>query len=83
MNPSAQDSSDAETIGYAEALEELEDILAELDDDTIDIDVLSDRVERASVLIGVCRSRINRAHTRVQEVVSGLAGTERSEDDDA
>ena len=44
-------------IGYADAVAELDRILDQLDDDGIDIDVLSELVERAAHLITVCRGR--------------------------
>ena len=59
-------------IGYADAMAELDAILAELDDDGIDIDVLSARVERAAELISVCRSRISAAQERVSGIVDSL-----------
>lgn len=63
-------------IGYAEAVAELDDILAKLDDDGIDIDVLSALVERAAHLITVCRGRIFAAQRRVAGIVENLeAGT--------
>jgi len=64
-------TDDAE-IGYAEALAELEDILSELEDEGMDIDVLSDRVERAAVLISICRGRIQVAQDRVGAIVAQL-----------
>jgi|GEM_PF-72466 len=72
-NESSPDNdSDLESIGYAAALDELDQILDELDDDRIDIDVLSERVERAAQLIAICRSRIGTAQARVAEVVATL-----------
>lgn len=59
-------------IGYVDALAELEAILEELDDDSMDIDVLSDRVERAAELIKICRSRIVLARDKVSSIVSEL-----------
>lgn len=64
--------TDANEIGYADAVAELDEILDELDDDTIDIDVLSERVERAAELIAICRSRISVANERVASIVLGL-----------
>ena len=58
---------------------ELDTILSELDDDGIDIDVLSERVERAAELIAVCRSRIAAAQARV----AGIVGTLEAAPDDA
>lgn len=61
-----------DSIGYAEALEELESILDELEDPAIDIDVLSARVERAAELIKVCRGRISAAQDKVTGIVAEL-----------
>ena len=46
----AKSKSD-ESIGYAQALEELESILAELEEDDVDVDKLATQVQRASQLI--------------------------------
>lgn len=58
--------------GYAEAMTELEGILEELEGDDLDIDVLADRVKRASELIALCRARIARAQTDVDRIVVDL-----------
>ena len=59
-------------ISYAEAIAELDDILAELEDEALDVDVLSERVERASTLIRFCRDRISSARTQVHQIVADL-----------
>jgi len=59
-------------IGYADAVEELDEILAELDNEGIDIDVLSELVERAAYLITICRGRIGAAQQRVAGIVENL-----------
>lgn len=64
--------ADPAGIGYADAMAELDDILAELDDDAIDIDVLSERVERAAALIALCRGRIATAQSKVAGIVEAL-----------
>jgi exodeoxyribonuclease VII small subunit len=63
-----------EEIGYAEALKELETILAELERTDVDVDVLASRVERASELIRLCRDRIGNAKLQIDNVVNGLDG---------
>lgn len=73
--PSPSPHPSADEIGYADALAELEEILDELDDESIDIDVLSERVERASLLISICRGRIAKANERVSQVVADLEST--------
>lgn len=56
-------------VGYAEALAELERILAELDREAVDVDVLARRVARASELIQFCRDRIAAARLQVDHVL--------------
>ena len=51
-------------IGYAEALAELESILAEIEDDAVDVDVLAARVKRGAELLRICRSRITAAKVK-------------------
>jgi exodeoxyribonuclease VII small subunit len=63
-------------IGYAEAMAELERILAELEGDHLDVDVLAERVRRASELIKLCRGRIARAQDDVAKIVTDLEAFE-------
>jgi exodeoxyribonuclease VII small subunit len=58
--------------GYAEALAELEAILASLERADLDVDVLGERVARAAELIRRCRARIGAARLQVEQVVSEL-----------
>jgi exodeoxyribonuclease VII small subunit len=59
-------------LGYAEAMAELETILAELERDHVDVDRLADRVARASALIELCRTRIETARVDVTRIVASL-----------
>ena len=66
--------SDADgDLGYASALSELETILAEIEDDAVDVDVLAARVRRAAELLRVCRDRITAAREEVGQIVADLA----------
>lgn len=73
-----------EAPGYAEAMVELDAILDDLEDDALDVDVLATKVERASVLIQLCRDRIGAARVQVERVVASLddtaAGDEGTDD---
>jgi len=60
-------NDDAET-GYEEAVGELEEILAELSDDDIDVDHLAERVKRATELVKICRDRIAAARLEVKDI---------------
>lgn len=68
--------------GYAEAMAEVESILAELDSNSVDVDVLSERVERASFLINWCSERVSSAQMTVDALVADLADYEESDDDE-
>ena len=68
--------------GYAEALAELEEILDQLEDDDIDVDELSTKVERAAVLIRLCRGRIRDAQVSVEEIVAELEDLAEPDPDD-
>mgnify|MGYP003309274660 CR=1 FL=1 len=58
-----------ETIGYTQALEELKAILVELEDTTVDVDLLADRVARADELLILCRNRLEAAEIQVQRII--------------
>ena len=62
----------SERVGYLEAIDELDTILAELDADTIDVDELATKVARASALIELCRDRITEADLQVREITDSL-----------
>ena len=72
------ESDDVEAMGYAEALAELETILAGLEREAVDVDHLAERVQRAAALIRLCRGRITSARLEIDTVVADL---ERATDD--
>ena len=67
-------------LGYGEAMAELETILAELERDDLDVDVLADRVQRAAELLTLCRARIARAQEDVDRIVTDLEVFDRADD---
>lgn len=70
-----------EPKGYAEAMSELEGILRELDSASVDVDVLSVKVQRASFLVEWCTSRITAAQATIDELVAGLPEDDGDYDD--
>jgi len=71
-----------EAIGYAHAMSELDEILSELERDDLDVDVLAERVKRASELIKLCRGRIARAQEDVDRIVTDLESFGASSSDE-
>jgi exodeoxyribonuclease VII small subunit len=70
-----------EPTGYAEAMREVESILSELDSNSVDVDVLATKVERASFLINWCNERIASAQMTIDSLVADLGGDEDEDDE--
>ena len=69
---------------YAELSAELEKILDEIESGEIDLDELSDKVERAATLLSQCRKKLAATETKVKKVTSELqAAMEDQGDEDA
>lgn len=70
-------------LSYAEASSELEAILHEVESGEIDLDLLSEKVERAAALLALCRERLATTETKVKKVVADLHATDAARGDDA
>ncbi|MCK9254552.1 MAG: exodeoxyribonuclease VII small subunit [Bacteroidales bacterium] len=57
-------------FSYAKALSELEEILAEIETDELDLDILSEKVKRASFLIKECKSRLRKTTDEINSILS-------------
>ena len=57
---------------YAAAVAELDEILAAIERDEVDVDVLSAKVARAVQLVDFCRQRLAAAEIEVERVVADL-----------
>jgi exodeoxyribonuclease VII small subunit len=67
--------------GYAKAMEELEAIIEEIESESIDVDVLTEKVKRASFLIGLCRGKLKDTEGEVRKVLDGLEQEHEEEDE--
>jgi exodeoxyribonuclease VII small subunit len=67
--------------GYAEAMREVEQILSELDSNSVDVDVLATKVERASFLITWCNERIASAQLSIDTLVASIDVADISHDE--
>lgn len=57
------------TIKYAEAIDELNNILSGLEAESIDVDDVSLRVKKAIELIRLCREKIEKTEAEVKKIV--------------
>lgn len=65
-----------EELSYNEAVVELEELLEQIDSDQVDLDELAVKVERASELIRVCRSKIKHTELQVRRIIDDLEDEE-------
>ncbi|HMJ79378.1 MAG TPA: exodeoxyribonuclease VII small subunit [Iamia sp.] len=81
MSDAAPPDAGPDPVGYAEAMAELEAILAEIEDEAVDVDVLARKVARAAHLVRWCRGRIDGARVDVERIIADLDPDARSEPD--
>lgn len=56
-------------IAYAEAMAGIEQVLARLRDEEMDVDSLAAEVKRAAELIALCKTRLMKAEEEVKNVL--------------
>ncbi|HOJ39629.1 MAG TPA: exodeoxyribonuclease VII small subunit [bacterium] len=61
-----------EKMNYRQALEELQQILEEIENQQVDVDVLAERVKRAAFLIKWCQARLRKTETEVKKVLAEM-----------
>lgn len=59
-------------LKYAQAMQRLNDIIARIESEEIDVDELSRQVKDAVRLIGLCREKIEKAQMEVQSAVDAF-----------
>jgi exodeoxyribonuclease VII small subunit len=60
------------TSSYAEAISELEKIMFKLENEEIDLDLLSVNVKRASELISICKDKLKLAEAEVDNIIKKM-----------
>ena len=59
-------------ISYSQAYEELQTILEDIKERSVDVDKLAAKAKRAKELISICEKRIKQAEMEVKEVTKTL-----------
>lgn len=54
---------------YKEAVKEIEDIISEIESETIDVDELASKVKRASELITFCKDKLKKTEKEVNKIL--------------
>ena len=56
-------------VGYTEAIAEIEEILEKFSKEELDVDTLASNVKRATELIKICKQRLRKAESDVEEIL--------------
>lgn len=61
-----------EKINYTEAYQELQTIVAEIEQGEISVDELSEKVKRAALLIRICKQKLKTTEEDVNKILNEL-----------
>jgi exodeoxyribonuclease VII small subunit len=57
---------------YTDAIKELENIIAEIENEEISVDILGEKVKRASELIKFCRDKLYKTEEEINDILKDL-----------
>jgi len=58
-----------ETISYSDALHEIEDTLARMEEGSLDVDELAEKVNRVTHLLKACREKLFRTEEKINKIL--------------
>jgi len=61
-----------EEIKYEEALERLERIVKQMENDELDIDVIGEQLKQAQKLIKLCKDRLTKADNEIKRILEKI-----------
>jgi exodeoxyribonuclease VII small subunit len=61
---------------YSEAFEELQQIVTEIENGEISVDILSEKVKRAALLIKICKNKLTSTEEEVSKILKELDAEE-------
>lgn len=61
-------NKDLKDMTYREATQELEEILRAIENDAVDVDELTQKVQRSSQLIKLCKEKLRKAEKAINQV---------------
>ncbi|UCG27745.1 MAG: exodeoxyribonuclease VII small subunit [Bacteroidales bacterium] len=61
-----------EQFRYNKAIEEIEDILGKIETEDLDVDDLTEKVERVAMLIKMCRDKLHATEQAVEKILDEM-----------
>jgi len=65
---------------YSDAIEEIESIVEEIESETVDVDVLTEKVKRATYLIKLCKEKLRETDKEVKNILKEFEKSRRQDD---
>ena len=57
---------------YKEAINEIEEILQQIENDELDVDQLSEKVKRLSNLVNLCREKLHNTEVEIESILKEI-----------
>ena len=61
-----------DNLTYESAFKELQQIVSDLEEGEVNVDELSEKVKRATMLIAICKSKLTETEEDVNKILKGL-----------
>jgi exodeoxyribonuclease VII small subunit len=62
-----------EEMNYTTAFDELKEIVDQLENDSITVDELTEKMKRATVLMKICRDKLSKTEEEVNKTIAELS----------
>jgi len=60
------------TVSYKEAINEIEEILRQLENNELDVDELSEKVKRVSSLVSLCKEKLHNTEVEIDKILKEM-----------
>jgi len=59
-------------ISYQDAVREIEEIISKIESGELNVDQLTDKVKRASLLLEICRKKLKTVDEEISRIIDGM-----------
>lgn len=68
-------------LTYSQALKELEKIVTDIESEEVDIDILAEKIKRASQILTFCKGKLKTAEDEVKKVLAEIDDEKETTDE--
>ena len=65
-----------QNITYNQAIEEIETIIDQIENDELDVDILTEKVKRVSFLLQLCKTRLRSTEVELEKILKNMDNEE-------